>query len=134
VLGVDRPQGGGKLPSPQPDVRVWQEDERPYALVAQGLRDRSIGAGKLGIEETVRFVFSDGIAKAASQVTLTSATPVTAGCRMIKSGHEIALMRLASQVTFAVYKAAYRALHEGMTQQDVGALIDKAYERVGFPG
>ena len=118
----------------QPDVRVWQEDESPYALVAQGLRDRSIGAGKLGIEETVRFVFSDGIAKAASQVTLTSATPVTAGCRMIKSAHEIALMRLASQVTFAVYEAVYRALHEGMTQQDVGALIDKAYERVGFPG
>jgi Xaa-Pro dipeptidase len=117
-----------------PDVRVWQEDESPYVLVAQGLKDRSIGTGKLGIEETIRFVFSDGIAKAASQVTITSATPVTAGCRMIKSAHEIALMRLASQVTLAVYEAVYRALHEGMPQQDVGALIDKAYERVGFPG
>jgi Xaa-Pro dipeptidase len=118
----------------QPDVRVWQEDESPYALVAQGLRDRSLGTGKLGIEETVRFVFSDGIAKAAAQANLTSATPVTAGCRMIKSAHEIALMRLASQVTLSVYEAVYRALHEGMTQQDVGALIDKAYERAGFPG
>lgn len=118
----------------QPDVRVWQEDESPYALVAQGLRDRSIGTARLGIEETVRFVFSDGIAKTASQATLTSATPVTAGCRMIKSAHEIALMRLASQVTLSVYEAVYRALHEGMTQQDAGALIDKAYERVGFPG
>lgn len=118
----------------QPDVRVWQEDESPCAAVAEGLKDRSIGSGKLGIEETVRFVFSDGIAKAASQATITSATPVTAGCRMIKSAHEIALMRLASQVTLSVYEAVYKSLREGMTQHDVGTLIDKAYERVGFPG
>lgn len=118
----------------QPDVRVWQEDENPYALVAQGLKDHSIATGKLGMEETVRFVFSDGIAKAAPQAVITSATPVTAGCRMIKSAHEIALMRLASQVTLSVYEAVYRALQEGMTQQDVEALIDKAYERTGFRG
>jgi Xaa-Pro dipeptidase len=117
-----------------PDVRVWQEDENPYALVAQGLKDRSIGTGKLGIEETVRFVFSDGIAKAAPQATMTAATAVTAGCRMIKSAQEIALMRLASQVTWSVYEAVYRALREGMTQPDVEELIDKAYERMGFPG
>lgn len=118
----------------QPDVRVWQEDESPYGLVAQGLKDRSINGGKLGIEETVRFVFSDGIAKTAAQATIMSATPVTAGCRMIKSAHEIELMRLASHVTLSVYEAVYKSLHEGMTQQDVGLLIDKAYERVGFPG
>lgn len=118
----------------QPDIRVWQEDENPYMLVAQGLKDRSIGTGKLGIEETVRFVFSDGVRKAASQATMTSATPVTAGCRMIKSAHEIALMRLASQVTLAVYEAVYKSLREGMTQQDVEKLIDQAYGRLGFPG
>jgi Xaa-Pro dipeptidase len=114
------------------DVRVWQEDDNPYRLVAQGLKERNLG--KLGIEETIRFIFADGIAKAAPQTSATSATPVTAGCRMIKSPHEIALMRLASQVTLSVYEAVYRALREGMTQNDVSDLIDKAYARVGFPG
>ena len=38
---------------------------------------------------------------------------------MIKSAHEIALMRLASQVTLAAYEATYRALQVGMTQPDV---------------
>ena len=38
---------------------------------------------------------------------------------MIKSAHEIALMRLASQVTLAAYEAVYRALRPGMTQRDV---------------
>ena len=118
----------------QADVRTWQEDESPYQRVAQGLKERGITTGRLGIEETVRFVFLDGIAKAAPRATLTSATPVTAGCRMIKSTSEIALMRLASQVTLAVYQAVYQALSEGMTQRDVGELVDKAYTRMGFPG
>ena len=114
------------------DVRAWQEDESPYRLVAQGLKER--GIGRLGIEETIRFMFFDGIGKAAAQATLASAMPVTAGCRMIKSSHEIALMRLASQVTLSVYEAVYHALREGMTQNDVSDLIEKAYARVGFPG
>jgi Xaa-Pro dipeptidase len=117
-----------------PDVRVWQEDENPYQLIAQGLKDRAITSGKLGLEETMRFVFVDGISKAASQATIASATPVTAGCRMIKSAHEVALMRLAAQVTLAAYEAVYRALHPGMTQQDVSNLIETAYRQLGFPG
>jgi Xaa-Pro dipeptidase len=116
------------------DVRVWQEDESPYQIVAQGMRERGLASGRIGIEESVRFVFADGMAKAAPQVTIASATPVTAGCRMIKSPHEIALMRLASQVTLAAYDGVYQTLHEGMTQQDVEALIDTAYKQLGFPG
>ncbi len=116
------------------DVRVWQENESPYQLVAQCLKDRGMASAKLGIEETVRFVFADGIAKATPQAVLTSATPATAGCRMIKSPHEIALMRLASQVTIAVYEAVYQSLREGMTQHDVRNLIATAYDRIGFPG
>src|SRR4029077_18658923 len=90
--------------------------------------------GKLGMEETVRFVFADGIARAAPQATLTSATAVTAGCRMIKSAHELGLMRLACQVTLAAYEAVYHALREGMTQQQVEDLIAAAYRQLGFPG
>ena len=118
----------------RPDLRTWQEDESPYQRVAQGLKERGMAAGKIGIEETVLFMFSDGIAKAARQFTLTSATPVTAGCRAIKSAHEIALMRLACQVTLAAYEAVYHALREGMTQQQVGDLIAGAYAQLGFPG
>src|SRR5262249_33356063 len=31
------------------DVRVWQEDESPYERVVQGLSDRGIGTGTVGI-------------------------------------------------------------------------------------
>lgn len=118
----------------QPDLRAWQEDENPYQRVAQGLKDRGLASGKLGMEETERFVFTDGISKAAPQARLTSATPVTAGCRMIKSEHELALMRLACEVTLSAYEAVFHALREGMTQQQVGDLIASAYGQLGFPG
>jgi Xaa-Pro dipeptidase len=117
-----------------PDLRTWQEDENPYQRVAEGLKERGISNGKLGIEETVRFVFADGIGHAAPQATLVSATPVTAGCRMVKSAHEIALMRLACQVTLTAYEAVYHALREGMTQEQVEDLIAAAYRQLGLPG
>jgi len=116
----------------QADLRAWQEDENPYQRLAQGLKDRSIAT--LGLEETIRFVFEDGIAKASPQVTLTSATPVTAGCRRIKSDHELALMRLASKITLAVYEAAHQALKPGMTRGQLEDWIVAGYERTGFPG
>jgi Xaa-Pro dipeptidase len=118
----------------QPDVRTWQEDDNPYQRLAQGLRDRGISGGTLGTEETVRFLFSNGIAQAAAQANIVSATPVTAGCRMVKNDHEIELMRLANKVTLTAYEAAYRALREGMTQSQFEDLIAAAYRQLGFPG
>ena len=116
------------------DVRTWQEDESPYALLARGLSDRGVSTGSIGIDETAKFVWSDGIAAAAPHAHIVSATPVTAGCRMIKDAHELDLMRIASAATLKVYEAVYRSLEAGMTQNDVSALINAAYRRVGFPG
>ena len=116
------------------DVRTWQEDESPHALVAAGLKDRGAATGTVGIDETAKFVFSDGIAAAASGARVVSGTPVTAGCRMIKGAHELELMELANQATWQVYRAVYRALEPGMTQLDFAALLEQAYDRVGFSG
>jgi Xaa-Pro dipeptidase len=115
-------------------VRILQEDESPYQRLAQGLQERGIATGKIGLEETIRYVFADGIAKASSRAKITSATPFTAGCLMIKSAHEIALMRLASQVTLAAYEAAYRAVKVGMTQAEVEDLVQNAHTQLGFTG
>src|ERR1043166_4339530 len=71
------------------DVRAWQEDESPYALVAAGLRDRGLATARIGIEETAKLVWTNGIAQAAPHARFVLGTPVTAGCRMIKSAHEL---------------------------------------------
>lgn len=117
------------------DVHTWEEDESPYNKLIQGLKDRGVTRGRVGVDETMKFVFVDGIAHAgAPAFQVVSATPVTAGCRMIKDRHEIECLRLAGQATVRVYKAVYEALEEGMTQRDVNGLIQAGYARVGFPG
>ena len=116
------------------DIRTWQEDESPYLRLAQGLKDHGITTGRLGVEETMKFVFSEGIASAAPQASMVSATPITAGCRMVKSDHEIELMRLAAKVTLAAYEATYRAVKEEMTQQQIEDLVAAAHGKLGFSG
>ena len=116
------------------DIRIWQEDESPYQRIAQGLHDLGLSSGTIGMEETVRFAFSDAIAKVVPQAKLVSATPVTAGCRMIKSAHEIALVRLACKATISVYEATFKSLQPGMKDSDIQNLVRSGYERVGFQG
>ena len=116
------------------DLRVWQEDESPYARVAQGLTDRGLAGATIGVEETVKFLFSDNLRKAAPSATFTSATPVTAGCRMSKSRHEIDLMRLAAKVTLAAYEATYHSMKVGMTQHDVEEMLETTHRKLGFEG
>jgi Xaa-Pro dipeptidase len=121
-------------PMEHTDVSIYQEDESPFEKVAQGLKDRGIATGRIGVEETTKFVFADSVGSAAPALKVTSATPITAGCRMIKDAHEVALMRLACQATLKCYEAVFRALQPGMTQNQVSGLIAAAYGRLGFPG
>jgi Xaa-Pro aminopeptidase len=126
--------GEGPLGPDGVEVLKWHEDESPYRLVADGLAARGRAAGRIGMEETVRFVFADGVAQAAPAATVVSGTPVTAGCRGRKDAHELALMRHASAVTLKAYEAVYRALEEGMTQGRVAELVGIAHQRLGYSG
>jgi len=112
----------------------WQEDESPFDALGKGLKDRGMAAATVGLDEEMKFVFSEGIRAANPHLTVVSASPVIFGCRMIKEAHEIECQRLASRATLLVYRAVARSLHPGMTTLDAEGLIDAAYRRVGFEG
>ena len=116
------------------DVRVWQEHEDPCRLVAGILRDRGVAAGRVGIEETVRFFLFDGIRREAPHLALASADPVTVGCRAQKSPAEIALMQRASDITAEAYKATLRRLEEGISKEAFSALAAAAHKALGVRG
>jgi Xaa-Pro dipeptidase len=115
-------------------VRVWQEDEDPLALLAGALKDRGAGSGRIGIEETVRFFVSDGLASHLPSAGLVSANPVVRGCRMIKTAAEIALLQAANDVTIAALRWSFPRISEGMTPGDIAATIDAATTALGGKG
>jgi Xaa-Pro aminopeptidase len=115
------------------DVRAWEEHESPSALVAAILRDRK-ATSRVGIEETMPFTFANEIGAALPSARLVSATPVTAGCRVIKDAHELALMRRANEITMRAHRAVFQSLREGMTQSQASALSAQAHRRLGMSG
>jgi Xaa-Pro dipeptidase len=112
-------------------VNTWHEDESPYQLFADVLDNIGLSQAKIGIDESTAFFISDGIAQAALQHRFVSATTVTAGCRMIKSVAEIALMQRAKDMTLEVHKATASILREGITTAEVEDFINQAHYVVG---
>ncbi|WP_405051329.1 M24 family metallopeptidase [Sphingomonas sp. LC-1] len=113
------------------EVRVWQEDQNPLAIVAGYLRDRKLANRPVGIEETARFFAFDGLQKALPGVRLVSANPVVRGCRMVKTPAEIALMQMATDVTMAAYRWLHPRVEPGMTGTEIGALMSAATRKLG---
>jgi len=99
-------------------------------VIAAILRDRSVASGTIGIEERVRFFVFDGL-RGATRAELVSATPVTTGCRMIKSPAEIALMQRANDITLKAIEAALKTMTEGMTQGELEARLEAATDALG---
>jgi Xaa-Pro dipeptidase len=64
-----------ELIHPGQDIRVWQEDESPYQRIAEIIRDRGIAAGRVGMEESVRFFVFDGVRKQAGKLDFVTAQP-----------------------------------------------------------
>jgi Xaa-Pro dipeptidase len=116
------------------DVRVWQEDESPTKLAAQALADRGIRTGRVGIDETTFFTFYDHLRAAAPSLECTSADPITIACRGTKSTHELDLMRLACEATCDVFRAVFSSLRTGMTQPEVGGLVESGFAKMNLRG
>jgi Xaa-Pro dipeptidase len=127
--GFEEERARELIPHPV-DVRAWQEDESPYRLIANILRDRG-ATGTVGIEERLRFFIFDGLRKELPQTKFALATPVTAGCRMFKSPAEIALMQKANDITLAAIGATIGGLKPGMTNGAVSSMFSQHVRQLG---
>lgn len=113
------------------DVRTWNEHENPFDVVAGILADRGLKRGIIGVEETVRYFIVDGVRKSAPDSSVVSGKDITRGCRMYKSGAEIALMQKASDVTMAAYRHVYANIDKSMLPSDISALMNQATSQLG---
>ncbi|TCV93398.1 Xaa-Pro dipeptidase [Luteibacter rhizovicinus] len=114
------------------DVRLWQEHESPYDLVAGVLREN--GSRKLAIDPALPFTMVDALKHATRSVSFVNAASIVDGCRMLKSSAELALMRQAKQMTLEVQRRAQGILHKGIAASTVRRYIDEAHRAIGSEG
>lgn len=115
-------------------IRVWQEDESPYNLVALTLRDWGYATGTLAVESSARLFVADALAKVKPALKVVTGDPITQNCRGMKTSHEVELMRYANTVTIEAYRATLQTLRAGMTQQELGRNLSQAFQKLGYSG
>ncbi len=116
------------------DVRVWQEHESPFERIKEILSDRGLNKGRLGFEHSVRYFVLKGTMELLSNMKDIAAEPVTKGCRIIKSTHELQLMHKANEITLTAYAHVYKSLQIGMTGGDVKNIMKQAQTALGGSG
>jgi len=112
------------------EILVWQEDESPFKLIIDSLKNKGITSGNLALENDVRFFIMDGIRKEGSDFNYVS-DRITKGCRLIKSPTEIALMQRAFDITAEAIKIGISQLKEGMSQGELSSIIANAHRDMG---
>ena len=97
------------------EIRTWDEDDEPLALVAGFINERRLAGLPVGMEETNRYFIVDRLQSQLPQARIVNANPVVRGLRMRKSPAEIALMQAAATITATSLRYAGERAKEGMT-------------------
>ena len=113
------------------DIRVWQEDESPYALVAEFLKQRAPNARTIAAEETVRTFIVTGVGSAMPGVRVEDGAALVRGLRMIKSAAELALMQRANDITLAALRRTHAEVRAGETNRDIGNRFERIVTELG---
>lgn len=113
------------------DFRLWQEDESPYALIGQAMRDWGLSTLAVDPSTSFEMVHRLGV---ETGLTLKEGGAVIRGCRICKSQAEIAIMQQAMDMTLQVHKATAKILYEGITTAEVTDFIAAAHRKLGASG
>jgi Xaa-Pro dipeptidase len=113
------------------ELRLWQEDESPHALITQAMGDW--GAKAIAVDPAMSFEMVHRLGRETG-LEVIEAGPVVHGCRMYKSPAEIALMQQAKSMTERVHRSAARIMREGITTTEVINFIEAAHRKLGAGG
>ena len=110
------------------DLRLWEEEEDPVALVADAARS----AGTIAVDPLMPFAWAERLR--GTGATLIDGAPIIDGCRMIKSAAELACLQEAKTMTLEVQARAAAILRPGIAASDVIRFIDAAHHAIGGGG
>lgn len=112
------------------EFRVWNENESPYARIADGLTARGLASGTLAVDPGTRYFIIDGL-KRLGAFNVISGEALVNACRQIKSPAELALMQTANDITLAALKYLHANIQAGMTARDIASLMNQRTAALG---
>ena len=117
------------------DVRGWEEQDDPYALVHDTVHAlRPAGSGTIALESSTTYQSYLRLVAALPEYKIADAAPVTERLRVIKSPEEIALIRKAIAITQDAMAATFAGLVVGATEMEVAQILSREMQQRGAPG
>lgn len=116
------------------DSRPYEDHEDPIAKVAGTIRDRGWNTERIGYERNCWFFTApqqEQLLAECNQATFVDCSGLVEQERLIKSAHEIDLMRRAARTTEAGMRAGIDAVSAGATENDVAAAMHYAMIKRG---
>ena len=110
------------------DLRFWEEDDSPVALVADAAR----GMGTVAVDPLLPFGWGEALRRAG--VSPVDGAAAIDGCRMVKSPAELACLGAAKAMTLDVQRRAAAILRPGIAASEVVRFIDAAHHAIGGGG
>jgi Xaa-Pro dipeptidase len=105
-------------------IMVWQEDENPYALVADTLK-KSSGDLAVLLDDSLPVGIYWSLEKSLGGFKkVLSITPMLNELRLLKTENEIALMRKAGHVIDDAVMKAFKKARLGMTETQVRQIVN----------
>lgn len=119
------------------DHMIYPDQENPIPYVVQALEDKGLATSTVGMElgfgqrlGMSQDDFAD-LRRALPEAKIESATELIQTVRMIKSTAEVERVQRACDISQTAVKEGFSALHRGMTEKQLGAVLGSAMYREG---
>ena len=126
VISIEKQVGRGE------PIVTWDEDEYPYHPLSAALVERNVK--RVAIEPALRWGFVDRFAAVFGREALVSGQELLVRLRGQKSAPELAILRRANELTQLAIRSVAQRVRPGMKGRDVGALLDRAHQKLGMSG
>ena len=120
-----------------PDRVIYPDQENAVPYSVSALRDKGLAAGRIGMElgfgQRLGMTQNDyaALTSALPDAEVVSATELMQTVRMLKSSAEVDRVRRACEISQLAVREGFSALHEGMTEKELAALLGAAMFREG---
>ena len=129
---VERVRRGSRIDAP---VRGWEEQESPFALVRDALREvGSSGAAAIVVEPKTDYWTAMALARTLPNAKLIDGSGIFEQLRLVKTPEEIQRMQRAIEITEDAIASTFDRLEPGMRDRDVAKIVAEEHTKRGIDG